>query len=612
MFGRVFLSIAVLSLVACQSTRPDSKIFEPSSEHLQRKAAISAEQQAPIPNVNNKAPYLPKPRAKKYNDLYSVSVVQVPVKDVLFKLARDAQLDVDFMDSADALVTLNALDQTLPAIIERLNEQAGLNIVLDERRLVVKADNAYWVNYPIDYVNLERYSQSSILLANAVGRSSQAGGAAVSLGGAAAQSQQAASLQAGSNVAILNRSRHELWGTLGSGIMRTLRAMYPILSAPLAEGATETATPTNTSASNSTMPSAIGAVQGLAGSTSLPAPEQSLSNVFQPFSPYPANTPVSNYVTLAREAGFVAVYAPSRGHKEVQKYIDQMMSGGRKQVMIEATVVEVELNDESQSGINWSALSSDGSFGLSQSFSGTSSTSTTAGLASMAGSSMSRDWTLASTLKLLERFGDSKVLSSPKMVGINNQPTLLKVVKNLVYFSVQAQVVTGVSGQSSTRAYTTTPNTVPVGLVMSILPSISETDEITLVVRPTISTLSSYVNDPNPDLVDASGKRIDNLVPVIQEREMESVLKLNDGQVAILGGLIQDVIDNEDTGVPGLVGREGIGYLFGQKNKAKRKSEIIVFLKPVIVKHPDFENGSFSDKKHLLPKLGVQSTLGYQ
>jgi len=601
-FDRVFLLITLFTLTACQSSRPDPKVFEPSPEHLQRQPMISGDAQVPIPTVSNRAPYLPKPRAKKYNDLYSVSVVQVPVKDVLFKLARDASLDVDVMDNVDVLVTLNALDQTLPAIIERLNELTGLKISLEDRRLVVQADKAYWVNYPIDYVNLDRYSQSSILLANAVGRSTQGAAATVSLGASAGQAQQAASLQTGSNVAILNRSRHELWVTLGSGVMRTLRAMYPTLSAPLAEGTTEQATPASTTAGSSTTDSgsAVAALQGLNGSNSLPAPEQSL-NMSQPFSAYPTGAPVSNYVTLAREAGFVAVYAPSRGHKEVQKYIDQMMSGGRKQVMIEATVVEVELNDESQSGVNWSALASDGTFSLSQAFSGTSTTATTAGLVSVTGSAISRDWSLSSTLKLLERFGNSRVLSSPKMVGINNQPTLLKVVKNLVYFSVQAQVIAGVTGQSSTRAYTTTPNTVPVGLVMSILPSISESDEITLVVRPTISTLSSYVNDPNPDLVDAAGKRIDNLVPVIQEREMESVLKLNDGQIAILGGLIQDTIENEDTGVPGAVGQPVLGYLFGQKNKAKHKSELIVFLKPVLVKHPDVENGSLSNKKYLLP-----------
>jgi general secretion pathway protein D len=281
--------------------------------------------------------------------------------------------------------------------------------------------------------------------------------------------------------------------------------------------------------------------------------------------------------------------------------------------MIEATVVEVELNDESQSGVNWSALASDGSFSVSQAFSGTSNIASTAGLMTATGSSIGQNWSMASTLKLLERFGNSRVLSSPKMVGLNNQPTLLKVVKNLVYFTITVTPATVSTLGTVPASYSTIPNTVPVGLVMSILPSISESDEITLVVRPTISTLTGYEEDPNPAFKDKDlTTPIVNKVPVIQEREMESVLKLNDGQIAILGGLIQDATVDEDTGIPGLVGREGIGYLFGQKNKAKSKSELVIFLKPVLVKHPDIENGSFSDKKHLLPKLGDQSTFGYR
>jgi general secretion pathway protein D len=604
LLGSFFLVV----LSACQNTRPDPKIFDASPEHLQRKTNTNA-QVAPIPTVSNQIPYLPKPRAKKYNDLYTVSVVQAPVKDVLFKLARDAGLDIDVMDNTDGLITLNALDQTLPAIIERLNEQTGLRITLMSNRLVVQADKPYWVNYPIDYVNLERFSQSTVLLANAVGsRAGASGGTAVSLG-ASSGVQQAASLQAGSNVAILNRSQHELWKTLGTGIMRTLRAMYPTLGAPLQEGESggaSTARGDGTNSSTTTSAESSPTVAGLVLNpvNALPAPEQPFS---QPaaFTPYPEGTPVSNYVTLVREAGFVAVYAPEKGHKEVQKYIDQMMAGGRRQVMVEATVVEIELNDESQSGVNWSALTSDASFGLSQSYKGTSTLQDTAGLVSVTGSSITQNWSLASALKLLERYGNSRVLSSPKMVGINNQPTLLKVVKNLVYFMVQAQVTPATNGVAGTRAYTTSPTTVPIGLVMSVLPSISENDEITLVVRPTISTLDSWVPDPNPDL-----GTIQNLIPIIQEREMESVLKLNDGQIAILGGLIQDTIATEDTGVPGLVGQSITGYLFGQKSKAKHKSELVIFLKPVLIKHPDIENGNFADKRALLPQFNGRNVSG--
>jgi general secretion pathway protein D len=265
----------------------------------------------------------------------------------------------------------------------------------------------------------------------------------------------------------------------------------------------------------------------------------------------------------------------------------------------------VELNDENQAGINWSALTSNGSFSYGQNFSGTNNVlQSTAGLVAINASSLGRDFSLGSTLKLLERFGNSKVLSSPKIVGLNNQATLLKVVKNVIYFTTVATPPTynqnGVL--TSPTTYTTRPESVPVGLVLTLLPSINEFNEITLVVRPTISSIVDEIEDPNPIFKDKNlTTPISSKVPVIQEREMESVLKLNDGQIAILGGLIQDKIGGEDTGVPGLVGEPTMGYLFGQKNKSKSKSELVIFLKPVLVKHPDIEQGSLSDKKHLLP-----------
>lgn len=601
----IVVSCLVLLLSGCQDSRPDSRGFEPSHEHLQVKPVSDADLEAPIPAVNRSAPYLPRPRSSKYSDLYTVSVVQTPVKDVLFKLARDAGLDVDMMDNTDDLITINALDQTLPAIIERLNEQTGLRITLEAKRLIVQADKPYWVNYPIDYVNLDRYSQSSVLLANAVGKSSTQTSTAVSLGTAGNQVQPAASLQAGSNIAILNRSKNELWQTLDTGVKRILRAIYPVLAADDTTGSGAVAAAPAAAASPAGESSVAPAAEGLSAGASLPAPEQPLFSSVAPYSPYPENKSVGNYVSVAREAGFIAVYAPLKGQQEVQKYIDQTMAGGRRQVMIEATVLEVELNDDSQSGINWSALASDASFGLSQAYSGTSVLQQSAGMTTITGSSITQNWSLASTLKLLERYGNSRVLSSPKMMGINNQPTLLKVVNNLVYFTIQAQVTPASNGVAGSKAYTTTPNTVPIGLVMSVLPSISENNEITLVVRPTISTLSGYATDPNPDLGTTP-----NLVPIVQEREMESVLKLNDGQIAILGGLIQDTITNEDTGVPGLVSNSVTGYLFGQKNRAKSKSELVIFLKPILVKHPDIENGSLSDKKYLLPNLTSHSPTG--
>ena len=115
---------------------------------------------------------------------------------------------------------------------------------------------------------------------------------------------------------------------------------------------------------------------------------------------------------------------------------------------------------------------------------------------------------------MLDTFGTTKVLSSPRVSVMNNQSALLKVVENYVYFSVKADTTT-TANVGTTTTYTTTPQSVSVGLVVSVTPQISDGDAVTLNVRPTITTVAREVPDPNPDL---KKNNISNLVPVIRTR----------------------------------------------------------------------------------------------
>ena len=94
---------------------------------------------------------------------------------------------------------------------------------------------------------------------------------------------------------------------------------------------------------------------------------------------------------------------------------------------------------------------------------------------------------IALSLRLLEQFGSTRVLSSPKLMALNNQSALLKVVDNIVYFNIQAD--TNTNQTTSTTTFTSTARTVPVGLIMSVLPQITESGTVNLTVRPTISSV---------------------------------------------------------------------------------------------------------------------------
>ncbi len=169
-------------------------------------------------------------------------------------------------------------------------------------------------------------------------------------------------------------------------------------------------------------------------------------------------------------------------------------------------------------------------------------------------------------------------MSSPKLSVLNNQTAMLKVVNNLVYFEIKNDSTTTTTG--TTNNFTATAKSIAVGLVMSVTPQISENGSILLNVRPTISSQTGQVQDPTPNLGAA------NNVPVIQTREMESMLRLSDGEVAVMGGLMEDKISNTTSQVPGLGDLPGVGNFFRNRSDTLSKTELVIFLKPTIIRDP--------------------------
>jgi general secretion pathway protein D len=204
-----------------------------------------------------------------------------------------------------------------------------------------------------------------------------------------------------------------------------------------------------------------------------------------------------------------------------------------------------------------------------------------------------------STVKLLDSFGNTRVLSSPKIMALNNQTAVLKVVDNLVYFTVKATpAVLKPSGvQTSPAVYTTEPQLVPVGFVMNVTAQVAENDVVVLNIRPTVSVKTGDAKDPNPDLARAN---VVNLVPVIQSREFESVLRIPSGQTAILGGLMVDSFVGKRDGVPILSRIPFFGDVVSYRNDTARKSELVLFLRPVVIRDPSIE-GDLSEYRRYLP-----------
>src|ERR1019366_9412927 len=165
------------------------------------------------------------------------------------------------------------------------------------------------------------------------------------------------------------------------------------------------------------------------------------------------------------ENGIITVRATAKQHEKIQEFISQVMTNSHRQVLIEATIVEVQLSREYQQGVNWSTvLTGSTGFSASQAANGTVPSTNTGSIFTLNYQNpTSSIGALAASVKLMESFGTVKVLSSPKLSVLNNQTAMLRVVNNYVYFTVTATPGIVSSGVSTVATYTTPPNSIPVG-----------------------------------------------------------------------------------------------------------------------------------------------------
>ena len=494
------------------------------------------------------------------------------MQDLLFALARDAKLNVDIHPSVTGSVTLNAIDQTLPQLLGRISRQVDMRYDMDGQTLSVMRDTPFLRIYRIDYLNMSRDASS---LANLSTNVSGAGATPGGSGGAGAQNNSTSILK--------TASINKFWETLVANVRDLLRETDKIV-------------PLNAPAASAPAP--------IAGAPGAPAAAPAPAPVAQPTSEFrEAASVISN-----PESGVISIRATSRQHEKVQEFIDQVMSSAQRQVLIEATVAEVQLNNQYQRGIDWQRLRRVAGFGFAQVAGGTPAGVNTN--AFTLGFSSGPGLGITGALRLLESFGDVRVLSSPKLSVLNNQTAILKVVDNLVYFLISSNITPGTAFSQPIVTYTTTINSVPVGFIMSVSPQISENDSVLLNIRPTISRKVADAVDPNPALANPCGVPVpaggcnlpvvSNLIPVIQTREMESVMRVQSGQTAVLGGLIQDSVTNIEDTIPGVRTIPGVGQLLAQRKDINQKTELVIFLRAVVIRDSSMD-GDYSRMRDLLP-----------
>lgn len=467
--------------------------------------------------------------------LFNMEVVNVSLKELLYTLARDADVEIDIHPNINEKVSLVAHNQTFSQILARIAKMLPIRVKYDQHRVIVEADRPYHKRYKVDYLPIER----SIILKTQI---------APSLSKPSLDSKQVGMQDS-------NNSSMSLEGNLSN-------YFWPKLKQTLCQVLLSTSSHEHQSKCS------LNSDKGEVGD-----------------------------VMLFPEVGMISLYGTDKQHQHITELLSDIQNRAGRQVLIEATIVEVELNEGYEAGVDWSLVLGDGMK------MGGNLLANNLAVPPFVFFSQQGSHHLQGMIKALEIFGHTKVLSSPRVIALNNQPAVLKVVNEEVYFTVEVKEELGRHKETKHRKFESRLHTVPIGLVMNVTPQIGETGIVSLHVRPSITSIGGYKDDPAVSLSAAEQKvTVKSQVPVLQVREFDSMLSIPDQHIAILGGLIRDNHQKSHEGVPFLARLPVVGTIFRYQQQRHKKSELIIFLRPRIV---DYGSTKMVMERHLAQEVSI-------
>jgi MSHA biogenesis protein MshL len=294
-------------------------------------------------------------------------------------------------------------------------------------------------------------------------------------------------------------------------------------------------------------------------------------------------------VIVDPNSGLVVVRALPTELRDVGDYLSSALDNLQRQVILEAKIIEVTLNDSFQSGIDWKALSSSGEVGalttgvlndrniildggLFENLEIPKNTDTTNMFAVGVDTA---DFT--GLIRLLSTQGEVQVLSSPRVSTVNNQKAVIKVGTDEFFVTdVSSNSNANISGTTFSPDITLTPFFS--GIALDVTPQISEDGYIILHMHPSISD----VQDQNKEIL--LGDTLLSLPLALSTiRESDSVVRARSGQVIVVGGLMENISQDEDAGLPGVSDVPGLGVLFKQQSQKNRRTELVILLRPIVV-----------------------------
>lgn len=504
--------------------------------------AASAAAAAPVA-PQAAAPAAPPPAALPAEPRFDLIVNGAQVRDVFLSLVTDSRYSMLVHPSVSGTLSVTLKAVTIREALEAIRDVYGFDFHIDGRRITVYPPTLQTRVYSLNVLNAQRSGRSEMRVSSGAAPTNNQPGAAGSPG----TPQGGAAQQESSQLSTLTKA--DFW--------------------------TETAV----------------ALRALIG------------------------TSEGRVVITSPQSGTVAVRAMPDELRNVEAWLQSTRVAVERQVMLEAKIVEVELREGFQSGIDWSRVGDRGAIGQTGVNPSTPTgvntivnplVSNTRGLPVLSTAAQAPAWQdliplpsaggaalglalsrggFQGLISFLESHGDTQILSSPRIATLNNQKAVLKV-------GTDDYFITGISGNSNNTGTNTgtntTTNQIPTltltpffsGIALDVTPQIDADDMITLHIHPSVTSVTEKVKQV--DLGTIGNYRLPLASSSVNETD--TVVRIPDGNIVAIGGLMQMESSRRGSGVPGADSNPITSTLFGNRANAGRKREIVVLIKPSIIR----------------------------
>lgn len=520
------LSIGGLLLVGCQALQPgkvptEAKQALQQAEQTQPAKAPPAVPAAVTEDLLSAAYSLPQPALPRFN----VAATDVSLNDFFSSLVADTPYSVVLHPQISGSISLQLKQVTLPETMAIVQQLYGFDIRQQGLVFKVYPPGLRTESIAVNYLMLQRHGFSSI---------------SVNSGGVSQDNQNN---QNGQN----NRNSSSSQGNFGQGnFSNQSQSQY--------------------------------GQQQFNGSTIQSESKTDFWKELEKAVATVLGDGPQRMVVVTPQAGLVTVRGMPDEIAAVKAFLGQSEQHMQRQVVLEAKIIEVTLNDEYQQGINWqNAIANIRSTGFNLSTSGAvASNAISTSLGGVTAISFNNA-DFNGVINLLETQGNAQVLSSPRVTAMNNQKAVIKVGQDEYFVTnVSTDTIVGTGGTTSSPNITLQPFFS--GIALDVTPQIDQNGSVILHVHPSVTETAEQNKT-----IRFSNEQI--VLPLAQSniRESDTIIRARSGEIVVIGGLMQTVTSDSESRTPVLGAIPLLGKLFTSVNKVEKKKELVILLKPTVV-----------------------------